>query len=80
MDEILDFSEDQAACITRQNVNSMLQFLSDVLAAVAQSVKRLELRYTRADMSLIPGGGIGAREKILASPSLGVGGKRHVCK
>ena len=30
-------------------------------------------------MSLIPGRGIGVRKKILATPSVGVGGKAHVC-
>ena len=34
--------------------------------------------YNQTDMSSIPGSGIGVREKILAMPSLGVGGKTHV--
>ena len=31
-------------------------------------------------MSSIPDRGIGAGEKILATPSVGVGGKAHVCR
>ena len=31
-------------------------------------------------MSLIPGRGIGVREKIQATPSVGVGGEAHVCR
>ena len=31
-------------------------------------------------VSSIPGGGIGVREKILDMPSVGVGGKTHVCR
>ena len=50
-------------------------------AAVAQSVKRPKgpsKRCNRADVSLIPGHGIGVREKILTTPSMGVCGKVHV--
>ena len=31
-------------------------------------------------MNLIPGRNLGVREKILAMPSVGVGGKAHVCR
>ena len=31
-------------------------------------------------MNLIPGCSVGVREKILAMPSVGVGGKAHVCR
>ena len=44
-------------------------------AAVVQSVKRPERSLKRcngADLSLISGRGIGARGKILATPSVGV--------
>ena len=40
----------------------------------------LKKRCNRADVSLIREHGIGVREKILASPSVGVGGKTHVCR
>ena len=51
--------------------------------AVAQPVKCPELKFlkkrcTWADVSLIPGCSIGIREKILATPSVGVRGEAHV--
>ena len=46
-------------------------------AAVAQAVKRpfIKVPQRGANVSLIPGRGIGVREKILARPSEGVKGK-----
>ena len=47
-------------------------------AAVAQLVKQVKQRCNIADLSPIPSCGIVVREKILALPSVGVGGNTRM--